>query len=115
MSLSLIYERFNNDSPNIRLGGIAANLARIYSFTTKLNHKDGVEGLLNESKYFIEWTAKETDLETQIYLLELQRQLIAWQFHFSEIWNDESKKQKMANKAKEYSDRILTMSGLLNK
>jgi len=45
---------------SIRLGGLAANLARIESFSNDPKHDEVVLGLVRESQLFIEWTA--TDL-----------------------------------------------------
>jgi hypothetical protein len=55
-------------------------LARINSFSDHPDHRDVVESLLDESKFFIEWTAPKTILETQVKLVELQLQLARWQY-----------------------------------
>ena len=57
-----IRERYLRDSLPIRLGGLAANLARIKSFSDHPDHRDVIESLLDESKFFIEWTAPETEI-----------------------------------------------------
>ena len=49
-----IRERYLRDTLPLRLGGLAANLARIKSFSDHPDHYDVVENLLNESKFFIE-------------------------------------------------------------
>ncbi len=59
-----IQERYLRDTLPVRLGGLAANLARINSFSDHPDHRDVVERLLDESKFFIEWTASDAGLES---------------------------------------------------
>ncbi len=56
-----IKDRYLRDPIPIRLGGIAANLGRVDSFSTNSANRDAVFRLLDESKWFIEWTAAETE------------------------------------------------------
>ncbi len=49
-----IRDRYLRDEFPVRLGGLAANLARIKSFSDHPDHRDAVESLLEESKFFIE-------------------------------------------------------------
>jgi hypothetical protein len=53
----------------IRLGGLAANLTRIKSFSDHPDHRDVIESLLDESKFFIEWRAPETEIDLQVELV----------------------------------------------
>ena len=53
-------ERFLRDPIPVRLGGLAANLARVDSFSQNPANQAAVFDLFEESKYFIEWTAAET-------------------------------------------------------
>src|SRR6185503_15823762 len=69
-NLAQIKERYLRDSVSIRLGGLAANLARVKSFSKNDQNQDAVFNLFEESKFFIEWTASETKLETTVELIE---------------------------------------------
>ncbi len=109
-----IQERYLQDALPLRLGGLAANLARIKSFSDHPDHRDVVESLLDESKFFIEWTAPDTELKLQAELVELQLQLACWELNWREIWNDPEKRAAVAGKARIWSERILEMSGLLH-
>lgn len=109
-----IRERFLRDALPVRLGGLAANLARIKSFSDHPDHCDIVESLLNESKFFIEWTAPEAELELQVELVGLQLQLARWQLHWKRIWKDPVKRAAAAGEARIWSERILEMAGLLH-
>jgi hypothetical protein len=66
-----IRERYLRDKLPIRLGGLAANLARIKSFSNHVANRDLVESILEESKFFIEWTANEVEVTIAAELVEL--------------------------------------------
>ena len=79
---SAVRDRFLQDSPPRQIGNIAANLARMASFSDLDEHCDLVRGLAEESAFFIEWAAPQADLAAQLELLSLQRQLVGWQDPF---------------------------------
>jgi len=106
-------ERYLCDKLPIRLGGLAANLARIKSFSNHPDHRDVVESLLNESKFFIEWTTPDAELELQVELVSLQIQLARWQLKWVDIWSDPIQRSAVAKEAEVWSERVLKMSGLL--
>ena len=109
-----IRKRYLQDALPLRLGGLAANLARIKSFSDHPDHRDVIESLLDESKFFIEWTAPDAALELRAELVELQLQLACWELNWKEIWNNPEKRSAAAGKAGTWSKRILEMSGLLD-
>ena len=112
---AVIRERYFQDDLPIRLGGLAANLARIKSFSNRLEHRDVVESILEESKFFIEWTAPEAELEIQAGLVELQLELALWQRRWYEIWADPIQRATVAGRAYERSKWVLEVSGLLGR
>jgi hypothetical protein len=110
-----IQERYLRDPLPMRLGGLAANLARVESFSNHTEHREVVERLLDESKYFIEWTAPDADLNLQVELVEIQRQLAQWQCGWQDIWADPVKRAAAASQAGAWSKRVLEKSGLLSR
>jgi len=106
-------ERYLGDSLPIRLGGLAANLRRIRSFAVHENGGEAVVSLIEECKYFIEWTASEAPIETAAQLVDLQVQLARWQHHWARIWSDPMGRQRLAEHSLAWSDRVLGLSGLL--
>ncbi len=108
-----IRTRYLRDPLPIRLGGLAANLARIKSASTHLANGDAVVSMVDESKHFIEWTAAEAEVDVAAELVELQVQLARWQRKYATIWPDPIQRMEMADQAKRWSDRILDLSGLL--
>ena len=108
-----IQERYLRDELPVRLGGLAANLARIKSFSAHPDHRNVVESLLDESKQFIEWNVPDTGLELQVELLELQLQLARWQRAWLTIWADPVRRAAVAEQAGTWSERVLKASGLV--
>jgi hypothetical protein len=107
-------ERYLSDLLPDRLGGLSANLARIKTLTGKAICQNTIEYLIKESKFFIEWTAMDTDIDTTVELVELQLQLALWQLRWVQIWADPEQRMEVAEQAKIWSDRILERSGLLD-
>ncbi len=108
-----IKERFLRDPLQTRLGGIAANLARIGSFSDNDGHQRVLLDLAIESEYFIEWTAKDAALVAQEDLVRLQVQLARWQLLVRRNWGDREARDEMSVAAKRSSHHVLEMSGLL--
>src|SRR5215475_3099898 len=107
-------ERYLRDPLPARLGNLASNLARIKSIATQPDLGEAAKRVVRESKYFVEWAGKDADLNIQIELVELQRQLARWQFKWNEIWNDIERRASIAEQAGAWSEKILDRSGLLN-
>ena len=109
-----IRDRFLKDDIPTRLGSLASNLRRIKSFSSLDVNQEVVKGLLDESKYFIEWTAAETEINTAGELVELQILLARVTFNLNRIWCEKNRRKKLAEQALQWSDRVLELSGLLS-
>ncbi|MDN5942713.1 MAG: hypothetical protein L0H94_12585 [Nitrospira sp.] len=109
-----IRERYLRDTLSVRLGGLAANLSRIKSFAAHEASRNAVGSLIDESKYFIEWTAAEAESDAAEQLVVLQVQLARWQCHWSVIWTDPERRRHLAEESSAWSKRVLEMSGLLS-
>jgi len=108
-----IKKRYLQDELPSRLGGIAANLARMNSFSSNDNHLRAIESLLDESKYFIEWTVKDAPIEIQGLLIQIQIQLALWQVQLMRFWTDTKKRHSFANIVNKWSQELLKLSGLM--
>ena len=104
-----IRERYLRDPLPIRLGGLAADLARIASFSESPRNRDAVASLLEEGKYFAEWTAHDADSDTKAVLAEVQGQLALWQ----RMWLSGRSEPLMRVEAQRWSDQLLELSGLV--
>ncbi|MEA5620222.1 hypothetical protein VB711_20575 [Cronbergia sp. UHCC 0137] len=101
-----------NNIPN-RLGHIAANLARIKSFS-QIAYKEAVKSVISETKLFIEWTAAEIEPVQAEELVNIQVQLAMWELTWNDIWADEKVRTEVAEQSGLWSERLLDMSGLLS-
>ena len=113
--LAAIRERYLRDGAPVRLGGLAANLSRIKSFVKRDAGRDALESVINKSKFFIEWTAADTESDVAVELVGLQVQLARWQRNWADIWTDPSQRGSVAEQASAWSNRVLEMSGLLGR
>ena len=107
-------ERYLRDELSTRLGGLSANLARIKTLTGKAVSQETIIYLIRESKFFIEWTAMDADIDITVELVELQIQLALWQLRWTKIWADPAQRMEVAAQAQIWSDRIVERSGLLD-
>jgi len=112
--LEKLRSRYLQDSVAIRLGGLAANLARVASFSKNEGNREAVLATFQESKWFIEWTAGELDFQAAAELIYLQVQMALWQLRSDKKWNDNSWRSELINQSQQWSQRILQMSGLIN-
>ena len=109
MVSDVVRERFLRDSLPIRLGGLAADLARVASFSANPANRQAVASLLEESKYFAEWSASDAPLETQAVLAELQVMLAVWERR----WLKGVAVPTLQAEAEEQSAALLSLAGLV--
>lgn len=57
----------------IRLAGLAAELRRVSSSAKREGGAGSVAEMLEESQYYIEWTAAEAEIEISAELVDMQR------------------------------------------
>jgi len=110
---TVIQERYMRDELPVRLGGLAANLSRIKSFSANEASRETVASLIDESKMFIEWTAAQTEINTAAMMVDIQVQLALWQIRWESIWTDPAKRKQIAEQSGIWSKQILELSGLL--
>ena len=108
-----IRARYLRDELPTRLAGLAANLGRISSFASQHGRAKVIESLMEESKYFIEWTAAAAEIDTAAVLAELQVLLAGWQHSWVQSRDDSGLRDKVAKEARIWSERVLEMSGVL--
>jgi len=104
------YDRFMQDPPAIRLGGIAANLARVASFAGNPLNRQAVLDLIEESKWFIEWAGPSEDADMAARLAEIQVALAVTE---ARMRSGNADTAALSRDAAAWSDELLDMSGLL--
>lgn len=110
---TVIRERYMRDALPVRLGGLAANLSRIKSFSANEASRETVASLIDESKMFIEWTAAQAEINTAAVMVDVQVQLALWQLRWERILTDPAQRKQIAEQSGIWSKQILELSGLL--
>jgi len=108
--------RYVNQAISMRLGGLAANLARIAS-VAETSVVAAISTLLAESRAFIEWTAPDLvadRVDDAARLVDIQRGLTRWYRIWNDAQHDSAQRAQLAAQARAWSDEILRMSGLLD-
>lgn len=107
-------QRFLRDPLPRRLGGLAATLGRISSTARNSTDPAMVQGLLEEAKYYIEWTAAEAEPETAAELVSMQTLITLWGKIWEIAFAHKTQRTLLSVQAKQWSDRTLDLSGLLS-
>jgi hypothetical protein len=105
--------RYLSDPLPKQLGALAANLARIASSARHASGAESVAFMLEESQYFIEWSAAETEVEVAAELVDIQVMLALWRRAWAEAQNSRTQRALLSFQAKKWSDQVLDYSGLL--
>ena len=103
-----VRKRFLRDPLSIRLGGLAADVARIVSFADDPADSRAVASLLEEGKYFAEWIAPDAPPETQALLADVQVALAVWERR----WLKGDPVPTMRAEAQRKSDELLALAGV---
>ncbi|MFH0931413.1 MAG: hypothetical protein V1890_05710 [Candidatus Zixiibacteriota bacterium] len=112
-NLEAIRLRYLQQDTARRIGGLAANLARIASFADDPDNFNAVKSIIEESKFLIEWIAPDLPLDVQTKLVELQIQLSLWHLKFPEICQNPESLKNLINQASFWSKELLKLSGLM--
>jgi hypothetical protein len=105
-------ERFLRDPLPVRLAGLAADLARVSSSARRETGAESVASMLEESQYYIEWTAAETEPEIAAELVDIQRMVALWRKAWPEMQGHSTQRTLLSVQAKKWSDQVLGYSGM---
>jgi hypothetical protein len=104
--------RYLRDPIAVRLGGLAADLARVGSTAANPTNGCVVQVLLEEARRFIEWTAADLQEDVAAELVDLQLSLTLWLNAWEHASTHGSARALLAHQAASWSDRVLGISGL---
>ena len=105
-----VRQRYMQDLLPVRLGGLAADLARVASFAENPKNHHVVAGLLEESTHFAEWAAAVAPVEVQEQLAQVQITVAWWHLRLRKGRPEPS----MPAEAQRWSERLLQLSGLVS-
>ena len=108
-----IQERFLKDPLPVRLGGLAADLRRISSAARRTTGAEHVALMLEESQYFIEWSAKDMQPEAAEELVQIQVMLALWKRSWPIVQQNPAQRTLLSFQSRQWSDRVLQLAGLL--
>lgn len=112
-NLERVRARYLQDPLPKRLGALAADLARVASSARRGKTGENVVPMLEESQYFIEWTAAEATPEVAAMLVEIQIVLALWRRIWPEAQKNSSQRALLAFQALKWSEQIVDFAGLL--
>lgn len=102
--------RYQQADVPTRLGALASNLSRIHSLSVRGEQAAVVVHLIRESQFLIEWTAPSLDIDFAAELVELQRLLGGWYYHWDEVWAALECRDRMMQQAQSWSNFVLARS-----
>lgn len=114
IDLFALRDRYTRDTVQVRMGGLAANLLRIKSFSDNPKHAKVVRQLIIESEHFAEWAGVDSDINVQAKLVDLQILLARWAYTWDDIWHDKTRLRSVAAHADRWAQDILRLSRLEN-
>lgn len=119
IELTPIQQIFIQDDIPTRLRHLATHLSQIHSLWTQGSSQDLSIALIQESRYFIEWTVpdmvKADDIDRAAELVDLGRVLTHWLFNWEKIWSDDAQKQIAAGQTQDWLHRVLEISNTESK
>lgn len=96
----------------MRMGHLASDLLRVATFLKDRADINTVGDILEESKFFIEWTMADAPSEVQVLFADIQPRLALWQYRLSQRKKDIVEIEELQKSAKDWSAQLIDMSGL---
>lgn len=107
-NMEQIKERYLQEPFNMRLGHLAADLARLSTFS----NKEAIRDILEETKFFIEWTAREASFDIQAILSEIQSKVALWQRHIIMQKETSLEIEELRHSAKSWNKKLLELADI---
>ncbi|BAU09755.1 unknown protein [Leptolyngbya sp. NIES-3755] len=106
-------QRYQEADISTRLGALASNLSRIHSLTLRREQSEVVVHLIRESQFLIEWTAPNLEIEFAAELVELQRLLGSWYYHWNMVWTTSVHRDQIVEQTQHWAEKVLERSFIL--
>ena len=113
MDWQRLRERYVRDEWPIRLGNLASTLGRIAQRAADPGALPSVPLALREGMWLIEWNLHETPAEVLSELAPMQSELGLWWRGWDAVAQSPALRALLVRHAREMSDRVLQLSGLL--
>ncbi len=99
-------ERYLRCNCRVRLGNLSSSLLRLNNWLTNHHRDDAIIDLMREIAWYMEWNGDMAPAE----LIDMQREMCRWR----RAWPVEQARSILAFRARQISNRILELSGLLD-
>lgn len=109
-----IQERFLKESPEMRLGHLASDLARIASFIEMQLKTEAIKTVIEESKFFAEWAARDAKPEIQMFLAGIRGFLAQKELELNSLSSNQEWKKEVSQYVRACSDGLLKKAGLID-
>ena len=109
MDVSYLQERFAQLDWRQQLGNLASTFARAATRASSPEHDKLVVDLLQEAALLIEWGARGVPEPFLLELATMQKEVLAWK----RTWPLDAARPLLALYARNRSDRLLEMAGLV--
>ena|SRR2546423_14693544 len=109
-----LYGRYMRDPLPIRLGNLSSSLGRLADSINRPERRQIALDMINECKWFIEWTGAEAQTEVAADLVRIQVTLAGWQRMLIGHAKLDCDMGEYAAEARQSSENVLQMSGLLD-
>jgi hypothetical protein len=100
-----MHARFIQDGSAVRMGNLASNLLRLCKWIQVRHKEDAIIDLMREIAWFMEWNGDLALPE----LADMQREVCRWR----RVWPLEPARSILSLRARQMSDRVLELSGLM--
>lgn len=105
--------RYLSDPPEVQVGGIAANLARIRSFSQNPDNRTIVSGLIDETALYLRNVKVPDDSAMATDLVRLQTLVELWSAILIDPTASPESLVSIADQAGNWSQRLIEGAGLL--
>jgi len=110
-----LQERYVRDEWPVRLGNLASTLGRSATAISNPQSAATARHSLRESMWLIEWNLHGTPAEVLSELAPMQAELGLWWRGWDAVASSAALRRLLARRAREMSDRVLELSGLLDR
>jgi len=105
--LKRMRDRYLRDESPVRMGNLASSLLRLSQWVQLRHNNEAIIDLMREVAWFMEWNGDLASTE----LADMQREICRWR----RIWPLEQARAILVFRARQMSNRVLELSGLVEK
>jgi hypothetical protein len=114
MNWAALRNRYSKDDLARRLGNLASTLGRVSQRALNVDSLQAVPLAVRESMHMMEWNLHVAPPEVLAALAPMQAELGLWWRSWAVVAQSATLRHLLSQRAREMSDQVLQLSGLLN-